>query len=279
MVSVPSIRLPVPGGRFPAMLRQFFKTTADDYFAEAGRTSAAPVGLRASEPLKMTSSILSPRRLLALCSPRTHVSASATLLLPQPLGPTMAVTPRSNASSDRSEKDLKPEISRRSRCIRTGTGGNARKSNKPCLWWQDRRRPQYLGPFPLDFMLGATLVFFSSRSSRRRETSRSRTSPADRRDEVLLRRRDVEDGFVDGVANHRADELDVLVHASSSIFRSSRTNFLKSAIIASSTMKFFCTDAARRAGVAEAASPSALNARHTTGRSRARAAYGRSASG
>src|SRR4029450_882454 len=83
------------------------------------RTSAAPVGLRASEPLKMTSSILSPRRLLADCSPSTHVSASATLLLPQPLGPTMAVTPRSNASSERSEKDLKPLISRGSGRIDT----------------------------------------------------------------------------------------------------------------------------------------------------------------
>ena len=41
----------------------------------------------------MTSSIFSPRRLLALCSPSTQVRASATLLLPQPLGPTMAVTP------------------------------------------------------------------------------------------------------------------------------------------------------------------------------------------
>ena len=57
------------------------------------RTSAAPVGLRASLPPKMTSSIFSPRRLLALCSPSTHVIASATLLLPHPLGPTMAVTP------------------------------------------------------------------------------------------------------------------------------------------------------------------------------------------
>src|SRR5882672_8094324 len=79
------------------------------------RTSAAPVGFRASLPLKMTSSILSPRRLLALCSPITHVMASATLLLPHPLGPTMAVTPLSKASSERSEKDLKPLISKRSR--------------------------------------------------------------------------------------------------------------------------------------------------------------------
>src|SRR5688572_23146000 len=43
--------------------------------------------------------------------------ASVTLLLPQPLGPTIAVTPSSKASSDRSENDLKPEISRRSRRI------------------------------------------------------------------------------------------------------------------------------------------------------------------
>src|SRR5687767_16024232 len=130
------------------------------------RTSAAPVGLRASEPLKMTSSILSPRRLLALCSPRTHVSASATLLLPQPFGPTMAVTPRSNASSDRSEKDLKPEISRRSRCISTGSRRKRRQSNKPRLLYQDRRRPQYLGPFPFlpDYGLAAVLFLESSRS-------------------------------------------------------------------------------------------------------------------
>src|SRR5215204_1535525 len=111
------------------------------------RTSAAPVGLRASEPEKMTSSILSPRRLLALCSPSTHVSASATLLLPQPLGPTMAVTPRSNASSDRSEKDLKPEISNRSRCIAKGSGGNARQSNKHRGLYQEGKRPQHLGAF------------------------------------------------------------------------------------------------------------------------------------
>src|SRR3989475_10650570 len=83
------------------------------------RTSAAAVGLRASLPLKMTSSMRSPRRLLALCSPITHVMASATLLLPHPFGPTIAVTPLSKASSERSENDLKPLISRRSK--RMGT--------------------------------------------------------------------------------------------------------------------------------------------------------------
>src|SRR5207247_7760810 len=83
------------------------------------RTSAAAVGFLASLPLKMTSSIRSPRRLLALCSPMTHVMASATLLLPHPLGPTIAVTPLSKASSDLSENDLKPLISRRSRRMNT----------------------------------------------------------------------------------------------------------------------------------------------------------------
>src|SRR5260221_5186277 len=77
------------------------------------RTSAADVGLRASLPWKITSCICSPRRLFALCSPSTQVMASTTLLFPQPLGPTMAVTPVSNASSDRSGKLLKPAISRR----------------------------------------------------------------------------------------------------------------------------------------------------------------------
>ena len=72
------------------------------------RTSAVAPGLRASLPLKITSSMRSPRRLLALCSPSTHVMASATLLLPHPFGPTIAVTPWSKASSERSENDLNP---------------------------------------------------------------------------------------------------------------------------------------------------------------------------
>ena len=45
------------------------------------RTSAAPVGFRASEPLKMTSSIFSPRRLFALCSPMTHVEGVGDVAL------------------------------------------------------------------------------------------------------------------------------------------------------------------------------------------------------
>src|ERR1700734_222774 len=72
-------------------------------------TDAMPEGLREDEPLKMTSIIASPRRLLADCSPRTHLMASTTLDLPQPLGPTMPVIGASKAISVRSANDLKPQ--------------------------------------------------------------------------------------------------------------------------------------------------------------------------
>ena len=56
----------------------------------------------------MTSSILPPRSVLAPCSPMTQASASTTLDLPDPLGPTMQVTPGSNAKVVGCAKDLKP---------------------------------------------------------------------------------------------------------------------------------------------------------------------------
>ena len=68
-------------------------------------------------PAKITSSIDAPRRLFALCSPRTQEMASEMLLLPQPLGPTIPVTPPLKESSCRSQKDLKPMISTCSRRI------------------------------------------------------------------------------------------------------------------------------------------------------------------
>ena len=102
-----SPRAGVAGGTGPARAARAAATSDS-----RSRTSAAAVGRRASLPPKITSSIRSPRRLRALCSPRTHVMASMTLLLPQPFGPTMAVTPPSNASSARSGKLLKPAISR-----------------------------------------------------------------------------------------------------------------------------------------------------------------------
>ena len=59
-------------------------------------------------PAKMTSSILPPRSDLAPCSPITHASASTTLDLPEPLGPTTQVMPGSKRSVVEDAKDLKP---------------------------------------------------------------------------------------------------------------------------------------------------------------------------
>src|SRR5215475_6364438 len=62
----------------------------------------------------MTSFISPPRRCFTRCSPRTQAMASATLLLPQPFGPTIEVIPSPvKMRSVWSAKDLKPVISRR----------------------------------------------------------------------------------------------------------------------------------------------------------------------
>src|SRR6476661_1103947 len=71
-------------------------------------TSARPRGGRPEVPAKMTSSILPPRSDLAPCSPITQASASTTLDLPEPLGPTMHVIPGSSWSVVEEAKDLKP---------------------------------------------------------------------------------------------------------------------------------------------------------------------------
>ena len=61
-----------------------------------------------SEPEKITSLVFLERKRLKLCSPRHQRMASTTLLLPEPLGPTMAVTPGSKMNSVRLAKVLKP---------------------------------------------------------------------------------------------------------------------------------------------------------------------------
>src|SRR3954468_12089785 len=75
-------------------------------------TSARPRGGRPAVPAKMTSSMDPPRRLLAPCSPMTQASASTTLDLPDPLGPTMQVIPGSKRRWVDDAKDLKPFIVR-----------------------------------------------------------------------------------------------------------------------------------------------------------------------
>ena len=79
-------------------------------------TSARPSGGRPVVPAKMTSSILPPRSDLAPCSPMTQVSASTTLDLPEPLGPTTQVMPGSNRSVVAEANDLNPRRVRALRC-------------------------------------------------------------------------------------------------------------------------------------------------------------------
>ena len=64
---------------------------------------------RVLDPLKIMSAIFWPRNEREDCSPSTHLAASTTLLLPQPLGPTIHVTPGPNSKSTRSQKLLNPE--------------------------------------------------------------------------------------------------------------------------------------------------------------------------
>src|SRR3954471_8777013 len=77
-------------------------------FSKTSTTSAIPAALRTDEPLKITSSIASPRRLLADCSPSTHLNASTTFDFPHPFGPTIPVIGESNTNSVRSANDLNP---------------------------------------------------------------------------------------------------------------------------------------------------------------------------
>src|SRR3981081_3076033 len=56
----------------------------------------------------MTSSIFLPRRSRAWPEPRTHLMESTMFVLPEPLGPTIAVTPPSKRISDCRAQALKP---------------------------------------------------------------------------------------------------------------------------------------------------------------------------
>ena len=71
-------------------------------------TSARPSAARLAVPAKMTSSILAERTVRGPWAPSTHATASTTLDLPLPLGPTTTVTPGSSSSAVVSAKDLNP---------------------------------------------------------------------------------------------------------------------------------------------------------------------------
>ena len=71
-------------------------------------TSARPSAGREEVPAKMTSSILAERSERGPWAPSTQVTASTTLDLPLPFGPTTTVMPGSNSSTVGSANDLKP---------------------------------------------------------------------------------------------------------------------------------------------------------------------------
>ena len=69
-------------------------------------------------PEKIMSVVLLPRRLRMDCSPRAQRMASAMFDLPEPFGPTIAVTPVGKTNSDRLANDLYPcSSSRLSRIV------------------------------------------------------------------------------------------------------------------------------------------------------------------
>src|SRR4029453_19626694 len=70
--------------------------------------SASPRACTPWAPAKMTSCIDWPRTASGDCSPIAHSTASVTLDLPEPLGPTITDTPGENSRRVRSGKDLKP---------------------------------------------------------------------------------------------------------------------------------------------------------------------------
>ena len=85
--------------------------------------SAAFIARRAPEPLKITSAISRPRRLLTLCSPSTHLMASTTFDFPEPLGPTTTVIPWGNSNRVLSAKLLKPASSSALSMLKVGQSG------------------------------------------------------------------------------------------------------------------------------------------------------------
>src|SRR3989338_2705404 len=82
-----------------------------DSLESVSDTSARFTGSFRALPLKIMSSMLEPRSDLALCSPSTQRIASEILDLPQPFGPTKAVTPGSKLTVVLSRNDLKPKSS------------------------------------------------------------------------------------------------------------------------------------------------------------------------
>src|SRR6266545_7882786 len=80
-------------------------------------TSAIHRGGRDGLPAKITSVIWPPRSARGPCSPSPQAIASATLDLPDPLGPTMTLIPGVNSRTVLSANDLNPRSERDRRNI------------------------------------------------------------------------------------------------------------------------------------------------------------------
>ncbi len=81
-------------------------------------TSAALRGCTPRPPPKITSCIDWPRTASGDCSPIAHSTASVTLDLPEPFGPTTTLTPGPKSRRVRSGNDLKPFSVSDFSCIR-----------------------------------------------------------------------------------------------------------------------------------------------------------------
>src|SRR5436309_3586925 len=93
----------------------------------------------------MTSSIFRPRMSRAWPEPSTHLTASTMFVLPEPFGPTMAVTPPSNWISVCRAKVLKPSNCRDLRNKLAGRLADVGDGGPQATTYKPRRRPASAG--------------------------------------------------------------------------------------------------------------------------------------
>ena len=84
------------------------RSTAESELSSTTSTSASARAWTPCAPAKITSCIDWPRTATGDCSPIAHSTASVTLDLPEPFGPTITETPGEKSSRVRSGNDLKP---------------------------------------------------------------------------------------------------------------------------------------------------------------------------
>src|SRR5438270_9252867 len=129
-------------------MRTSWKSTGSqpELLSKVSRTSAMVMGGRApcrapwaDVPAKIRSSAVRQRTWRTFCSPSAQRTASARLDLPEPLGPTTAVTPLSKSSTVRGAKVLKPCSSSRLKYMASLWG--TRHARRECH--RHKHRPLY----------------------------------------------------------------------------------------------------------------------------------------